>query len=101
MRACARISSHSFHLMLVAFPIGLFITSFVLDVLSAASSNPQFAAAGWYCAIAGLIGGAAAALPGAIDLLGVVPPNSSGKKRGILLGGLNASVLVLFIAVAE
>jgi len=98
MRSRARISSHPIHPMLVAFPIGLFITSFVLDVLSAASSNPQLAAAGWYCAIAGLIGGAAAAVPGAIDLLGVVPPNSSGKKRGFLHGGLNACVLVLFIA---
>lgn len=100
MRSRASISSHPIHPMLVAFPIGLFITSFVFDVLSAAASNPQFAAAGWYCAIAGLIGGAAAAVPGAIDLLTVVPPSSSGKKRGFLHGGLNACVLGLFIVMA-
>src|SRR5436305_502622 len=100
MRSRASISSHPIHPMLVAFPIALFITSFVFDVLSAAASNAQFAAAAWYCAIAGLIGGAAAAVPGAIDLFTVVPPNSSGKKRGLLHGGLNACVLALFIAMA-
>jgi nitrite reductase/ring-hydroxylating ferredoxin subunit/uncharacterized membrane protein len=86
--------------MLVAFPIGLFVTSFIFDLISRAFDKPAMAAAGWYCVIAGLIGGAAAALPGVIDLLTVVPPNSSGKKRGFVHGGLNVCMLGVFIAVA-
>lgn len=100
MRSRASISSHPIHPMLVAFPIALFITSFVLDLISMAFTKPAMAAAAWYCAIVGLIGGAAAAVPGVIDLFSIVPPRSSGKKRGLLHGGLNAVVLVLFIAMA-
>src|SRR5919201_2494098 len=100
MRSHASISSHPIHPMLVAFPIGLFVTSFVFDLISRASGNPALAAAAWYCAIAGIITGLAAAVPGLIDLLGVVPPRSSGKKRGFLHGGLNVIVVVGFIALA-
>ena len=98
MRSHASISSHPIHPMLVAFPIGLFVTSFVFDLISLASGNPALAAAAWYCAIAGIVGGFAAAIPGVIDYLGVVPPRSSGKKRGLMHGSLNTIVLVLFIA---
>ena len=100
MRSRASISSHPIHPMLVAFPIGLFVTSFVLDVLALWLSNAAMAAGAWYCVIGGLIGGAAAAVPGLIDLLSVVPPRSSGKNRGFLHGGLNLLVMGLFIAVA-
>src|SRR5947209_8368307 len=100
MRSAARISSHPIHPMLVAFPIGLFVTGFVFDLIALAVSQPRLWAAGWYCIIGGLISGFAAAVPGVIDLFGVVPPRSSGRKRGLMHGGLNAAVLLLFIAVA-
>jgi uncharacterized membrane protein/nitrite reductase/ring-hydroxylating ferredoxin subunit len=100
MRSRAAIKSHPIHPMLVGFPIGLFITSFIFDVLSVWASKPGLAAAGWYCVIAGLIGGAAAAIPGVIDLFGAVPPASSGRNRGYIHGGLNVLAMAIFIAVA-
>ncbi len=101
MRAKAHIESHPIHPILVAFPIGLFITSFVFDLIAAIGGHPTVASAGWYCVIAGLIAGACAAVAGAIDLFGVVPPRSSGRKRGYKHAVLNVIVMLLFIAVAS
>src|SRR5947209_5005299 len=100
MRSRAQIASHPIHPMLVAFPVALFVVSLVFDLFSKASANAMWAAAGWYCVLAGLIGGAAAAVPGIIDLFGAVPPASSARRRGYLHGGLNVLVMALFIAVA-
>ncbi|MGZ4839041.1 MAG: DUF2231 domain-containing protein, partial [Terriglobales bacterium] len=100
MRARAQIKSHPVHPFLVAFPIGLFITSFVFDVIGVLGGTSALWAAAWYCIIAGLCGGGLAAIPGAIDLFSVVPPNSSGRSRGYKHGVLNVVVIALFIAVA-
>jgi uncharacterized membrane protein/nitrite reductase/ring-hydroxylating ferredoxin subunit len=100
MRSKARISSHPIHPMLVSLPIGLWIGGFVFDLLSRARGNPSFASAGFYAVIGGCVGAALAAIPGAIDLFGTVPPNSSARKRGYLHGGINVVALLLFIFIA-
>ncbi len=100
MRSRAQVKSHPIHPFLVTFPIGLFITSFIFDLAGLAASNAGLYAVGWWCVIAGLCGGALAAIPGAIDLLSVVPANSSGRSRGYKHAVLNVAVLALFIAVA-
>jgi uncharacterized membrane protein/nitrite reductase/ring-hydroxylating ferredoxin subunit len=101
MRARASIQSHPIHPMLVAFPIGLWVTSFILDIIAISSGNSSYAAAGFYTIVGGCIGAALAAVPGAIDLFTVVPPQSSGKRRGLIHGGLNSLVLVLFTVIAS
>jgi uncharacterized membrane protein/nitrite reductase/ring-hydroxylating ferredoxin subunit len=100
MRSAARLGSHPIHPMLVAMPIGLFIGGYIFDLIGASSGNATLWGAGWYCMIAGLVFGFCAAVPGLIDLLGVVPPNSSGRNRGWLHGGLNATILIAFIWMA-
>jgi uncharacterized membrane protein/nitrite reductase/ring-hydroxylating ferredoxin subunit len=100
MRARAHIGSHPIHPILVAFPIGLFITSFAFDLIAAIGNHPSVAAAGWYCIIAGLIVAACAAIAGAVDLFGVVPRGSSARGRGYKHAVLNLIVVALFIAVA-
>jgi nitrite reductase/ring-hydroxylating ferredoxin subunit/uncharacterized membrane protein len=86
--------------MLVAFPIGLWVTSFIFDLIARASHSPSLWAAAYYLIIAGIIGAILAAIAGAIDLFGVVPPQSSAKRRGYLHASLNVIALVLFIIVA-
>ncbi|HEU5453542.1 MAG TPA: DUF2231 domain-containing protein, partial [Terriglobales bacterium] len=98
MLARAHIKSHPIHPMLVAFPIGLFITSFAFDLIGFLRPDNGLATAGWYCAVAGLFAGAAAAIAGATDLFGVVPAQSSARKRGWTHGILNSVVMALFIA---
>ncbi len=100
MRSKAAIQSHPIHPMLVAFPIGLFITSLIFDLIGSLRGNPSLWAAGWYCVVAGLCFGLAAAIPGVIDLFSVVPPNSSGRSRGYKHALLNLAMIAVFLAVA-
>ena len=100
MRSKASIRSHPIHPMLVAFPIGLFITSLIFDLLGTVRDNASLWAAAWYCIVAGLCFSLAAAIPGVIDLFSVVPPNSSGRSRGYKHGLLNLGMLAVFLAVA-
>jgi uncharacterized membrane protein/nitrite reductase/ring-hydroxylating ferredoxin subunit len=100
MRSRAAIRSHPIHPMLVAFPIGLFITSLIFDLLGSQRGNASLWAAGWYCVIAGLCFSLVAAIPGVVDLFSVVPPNSSGRNRGYKHALLNLAMIAVFIAVA-
>ena len=61
MRSTASIKSHPIHPMLVAFPIGLWITGFIFDLIAADGKNSGLLAAGFYCVIAGCMGAVAAA----------------------------------------
>ena len=65
------------------------MTSFIFDLLGSASHEQQYFATGFYLIVAGCVGAVLAALPGAIDLLFVVPPRSSAKERGYIHGGLS------------
>ncbi len=100
MKAKAHIGSHPLHPILVMFPLALWITSVILDIIGVVREGGAFWAAGFFLIIGGCIGAVLAALPGVIDLFGVVPPNSSGRRRGYLHGGLNVLALALWIAVA-
>ncbi len=100
MRSVAHIKGHPIHPMLVSFPIGLWVTSFVFDFLALNYGSNMLEAAGFYTILAGCVGAALAAVAGVADLLGAVPPNSSAKKRGYIHGGLNTVVLLMFIYVA-
>jgi nitrite reductase/ring-hydroxylating ferredoxin subunit/uncharacterized membrane protein len=83
--------------MLVSFPIGLWITGFIFDLIGVATDRGSFFAAGYYMGIAGCVGALFAAIAGAIDWYSVVPPKSSAKKRGLTHAALNVTVLALFI----
>jgi nitrite reductase/ring-hydroxylating ferredoxin subunit/uncharacterized membrane protein len=100
MRSRAHIKSHPIHPMLIALPIGLWIGSFVFDCLAVLRNDASLAAAGFYSAIAGCVGAALAAIPGAIDLFSVVPERSSARQRGYIHGALNVLVLGMFIVMA-
>ncbi|HTC92579.1 MAG TPA: DUF2231 domain-containing protein [Terriglobales bacterium] len=100
MRSRAHFQSHPLHPMLVAFPIGLWVFSFVFDLLGRMSGNGLLWAAGFYCVVAGCVMAALAAIPGVIDLFLAVPPSSSARQRGYIHGLLNSTALLLFIAIA-
>ncbi len=100
MRSKAAIQSHPIHPMLVAFPIGLFVTSFIFDLIGTFGNHPSVSSAAWYCVTAGLCFSVLAAVPGVVDLFGVVPPESSGRNRGYKHALLNVLMMAVFIAVA-
>ncbi len=100
MRSRAHVGSHPIHPMLIVFPLGLWITSFIFEIIAVLSQNERLWAAAFFGIIAGCAGAALAAVPGAIDLFSVVPGNSSARKRGYLHGALNVCALALFIFTA-
>ena len=67
MRSKAAVSSHPIHPMLVSFPIGLWVTAFIFALLGISRGDASLWAAGFYCVVAGCVGAALAAVPGAID----------------------------------
>ena len=55
MRSKASIQSHPIHPMLVGFPIALWVTGFIFDLLGARGSNAGLWAAGFYAVIGGCV----------------------------------------------
>ncbi len=86
--------------MLIVLPLGLFVGSWIFDLIGKATNNELLWAASYYSGILGIVGGFCAAIPGAIDWFTVVPPRSSGKRRGLLHASLNVLVLIGFIIIA-
>lgn len=101
MRSRASLGSHPLHPMLVAFPIGLFVTSLAFDLIGLWREIPSLWSAAWYCIVAGLVMGAIAAIPGLIDLFKVVPKRSSARTRGYQHAIVNVLMLIAFIANAS
>lgn len=96
MRSKASFNSHPIHPILVSFPIAFLIGTFVCDLIANFSSNDQFWQTGYYLEIAGIATGLIAAVPGLIDYIFTVPPDSSAKKRGLKHALVNVTHLILF-----
>lgn len=99
MRSKAHFKSHPIHPILVSFPIVFFIATVLFDILGFTTSNASLALTGGYLNIAGIIAAVFAALPGFIDYLYTVPPESSAKKRAAKHGILNVIVLLIFVII--
>lgn len=68
MASRASIGGHPIHPMLIPFPIGLFVFSFIADLVYLWQGNPIWRDyVAFYTMLGGIIGAAAAAIPGLID----------------------------------
>lgn len=90
-----KIFGHPVHPMLVVFPVGLFATAVIFDILYLSFGNPVFPTVSYYMIAAGILGGLLAAIFGFMDWLGV-PNNSRAKKIGGWHGLGNFVIVVLF-----
>jgi uncharacterized membrane protein len=90
-----KLFGHPVHPMLVVFPVGLFATAVVFDILYLGSGNSVFPTVSYYMIAAGILGGLLAAIFGFIDWLGL-PNNSRAKKIGGWHGLGNFVIVVLF-----
>ncbi|HEY1025362.1 MAG TPA: DUF2231 domain-containing protein [Sphingobacteriaceae bacterium] len=99
MRSKAHVKSHPLHPILIPFPIAFLTGALLFDVLAIAMDDLSFRQTAEYLLLAGIISAVVTAIPGLIDYLYSVPPQSSGKKRAMKHGMLNTAHLILFIIV--
>jgi uncharacterized membrane protein/nitrite reductase/ring-hydroxylating ferredoxin subunit len=97
MRSKASFKGHPIHPILVTFPIALFVTTLVFDIVNYAGDGSAYQSTARFLSIAAICSALLAAVPGLIDFIYTVPPDSSGKKRAAKHGILNVTVVALFI----
>jgi uncharacterized membrane protein len=96
MESRVKLLGHPVHPMLVVFPVGLFVTSVIFDILYLIIRNQAFPTVSFYMIAAGIIGGLLAAIFGVIDWLGL-PYNSRAWNLGVWHGIGNLLLMMLFI----
>jgi uncharacterized membrane protein len=95
MESRAKILGHAAHPILIVFPLGLLATAVIFDLVYTFTKNPTFSEVAYWMILSGVIGGLVAAIPGWIDWFAIAP-NTRAKSVGLLHGGGNVIVLVLF-----
>ena len=97
MASRASIGGHPIHPMLIPFPIGLLVFSVVADLIYLWRGNPIWRDyIAFYTLLGGIIGGAAAAIPGLIDWATLT--DRAAVKVANWHARVNITTLVIFIA---
>ena len=94
MKSKASVAGHPIHPMLIPFPLALWVTSFVVDILFYFLRHPTLLVIAKFMIAAGCLGAIAAALPGIIDWLAI--KNGDVKKVANWHARLNIAALVVF-----
>ena len=97
MESHAKVAGHPIHPMLVMFPLGLWPSAVVFELIGRASGAPIWATMAYYMIAAGILGAIAAAIPGLVDAL-AIPRGTRAKRIAVLHGVGNVIVLVAFVA---
>ena len=98
MESRAKLLGHPIHPMVIVLPLGLFIAAVVFDALYLWRGLPAFATVAYWNIAAGVVGGLLAAVFGAIDWV-AIPAGTRAKRIGLLHGGSNVVVVLLFAVV--
>lgn len=94
MKSRVTIAGHPVHPMLIPFPLALWATSFVVDVLFYFLRHPTLLVISKFMLAAGCIGALAAAIPGFIDWLAI--KDGEVKKAANWHARLNVIALIVF-----
>lgn len=94
MASRASIAGHPIHPMLVVFPIGLFVFSFICDLVYLGTQNALWRDIAYYAMAGGILGGLAAAVPGLIDFLSIT--DNGVRRIGAAHMVINISVIILY-----
>jgi nitrite reductase/ring-hydroxylating ferredoxin subunit/uncharacterized membrane protein len=96
MKSQASLKGHPIHPMLVVYPFAFLTGAFGFSVAAAASKNREWRAVADHLVPTGIVAGLLAAVPGIVDYLNSVPPQSSAHDRATKHALLNVSGLALF-----
>ena len=92
----AKFLGHYIHPMLIVFPLGLLATAVAFDIVGLVQADNSWFGISYWMIAAGIIGGLVAAMFGLIDWIGI-PSGTRAKRIGLLHGGTNVVVVLLFI----
>lgn len=95
MASKASIAGHPIHPMLVVFPIGLWVFSFVADLIFLATGDASWRTTALYAMGGGIIGALAAAIPGMVDLFST--RDAAIRRIGLRHMALNLIIVALFV----
>jgi uncharacterized membrane protein len=96
MKSRVKLLGHPLHPILIPFPLGLLITSFIFDIVYLLTHNAIFSVVAFWMIAAGVIGGLIAAVPGLFDWL-AIPPGTRARSIALWHMGSNAVAIVLFV----
>jgi uncharacterized membrane protein len=95
MQSRARALGHAIHPTLIVFPLGLFSTAVVFDILYLITDRTGFNVSAAHAIAAGIVGGLVAAVFGLIDWL-AIPAGTRARRIGSLHGLGNVGIVLLF-----
>ncbi|MER7416075.1 DUF2231 domain-containing protein [Micromonospora peucetia] len=95
MESRAKALGHGIHPMVIVFPLGLFATAVIFDILYLITDRAGFQISAAYTIGAGVIGGLVAAVFGFTDWR-AIPPGTRAKRVGAIHGIGNVVVVLLF-----
>jgi nitrite reductase/ring-hydroxylating ferredoxin subunit/uncharacterized membrane protein len=98
MRSTASIKGHPIHPMLVTFPFAFLTGGWAFGMAGAIGKKKDLSVVARYLVPTGVAAGLLAAVPGIIDYLHSVPPESSAKERATKHAMINSTALALFSA---
>lgn len=103
MRSKASFRGHPIHPTIIPFPFAFLTGAFFFDVVGVATARDSLWITGGHLAIAGIGAAILAAVPGFIDYLYTVPPQSTGKQRATrhMIVNLAAVGLMVFASIAR
>src|SRR3954468_24685870 len=87
---------HPIHPMITHFPIGLFVISFLLDLVNLFSGRAWASAASAYALIGGVCAAAVVSIPGLVDWLDI-RDDDPAKRTGLYHLFLNLAAVALFL----
>src|SRR5829696_871728 len=97
MQSKAVLFGHPAHPMLIPFPFAFLTGAFVFDALGSLTDRSSLWTTGSHLAGLGIVTAVLAAVPGLIDYVFTVPPNSSGKQRATRHMVVNLTTVALFV----
>src|SRR5918995_7089937 len=96
MKSKATLLGHPAHPMLIPFPFAFLTGAFLFDAAGWLRNVPSWWTTGAHLSFAGIATAVLAALPGLIDYLYTVPPNSTAKTRATKHMVANLAAVAMF-----
>jgi uncharacterized membrane protein len=95
METPASVRKHPIHPMLVGIPIGLWVFSFVCDLIALGLQDQTASVVAFYAMVGGVVGALCAAVPGIIDFMSL-KENTKAKRIALWHMGINIAVITMF-----